>query len=246
MRAVRLGSLFLPLIALFPARAQDRGVAAAILLAHTPAHDDPQALALELLHAATQNAGSAASEILITEVERLQHQLTDRDVVREALARYLAAKPHALGEHAARLLDAQLLLAKGQRDAAKKLDPYASYVHELIAIGPFGDGGDYYSSVTFAPELRFPENGRKLAGSYGDVAPRVAGRKLLDRWIELEQPGTEQKGCFYGLHQFLMQNAAACYLEIGCRGSFEVFVNGVRAGSLNRHAERASLFLPLP
>lgn len=213
-------------------------LAARLLDAWVPAYDDADRLAAELMPAATAHATSAVSALLIEAVRRAANDLQAPEKVLAGLSQYLAARPHGLGARAARALQTTLLVNTGRLDRALALRAESDFAAAVLAIGPFGDEGDYHSGVAFPPELRFPDADASLDGRYGPVRARLAEREPLQTTIDLAKPGSGQTGCFYGLHQVDVDADAFGYLEVECRGSFEVFLNGVHVGGLDRHAER--------
>jgi hypothetical protein len=124
-------------------------------------------------------------------------------------------------------LHARALRRAGRTAPALQALRAANTAHRGLVFGPFGDDGDHYLGRVFPPELHLDER-TPLRGRFGSVTPRVvAQRHDVDvHGFELPDPTTDQRGCFYLLHQPRVEQPLACYLEVGCSGSFEVFVNG--------------------
>src|SRR5690606_16859000 len=162
-----------------------------------------------------------------------------------ALSRYLATPDvHGLGAETARLqLDQLLRIHDG--DASSR-DAYAGYARQLLVVGPFGDSGDFYDGVPFAPELRFPEPGERLVGRFGPVEPRRVTRKDFERSVELAARGPQRDGCWYALHQVRVAAPLACYIELATRSSFELFVDGARVHAVDRVRDRVPIRVHVP
>lgn len=213
-------------------------IADAIVEAHAPAADDPDALLRQLLETAIRHAGTAAATLLIGEARELVPTLQHPDAARALTEKYLAAQPHGLGAIDAAELRVALLRHIGRTDLALASGAFEDYAASVLAIGPLGDSGDHHTRVPFGPELRFPGPGSRLSGRYGPVQTRVAARRPLRSTIDLAPDGERRVGCFYGLHQVVADADTSCYVEVSCRGSFAVFVNGQRAAVVDRHAQR--------
>src|SRR5262249_31993288 len=153
---------------------------------------------------------------------------------------------HALVAQNLKVLRRDLLLRLGRVADAKTVDVTGSYASEWLVIGPFGDAGDFYHAVPFAPELAFPSLHETPDGRYRPVQPRGVLRKPHEAQVRFEEPGSGRNGCFYGLHQVQANQAAACYAELQCHGAFELFVNGAVAYRCERAGTRVGPGFRIP
>ncbi len=153
--------------------------------------------------------------------------------------RTLAAREdlHGLGRNLALLVGRRLSRVLGLEPAPEFTDPYAAYATRWLAIGPFGDSGNFHDGVAFGPERSFPAPGETRPGRAGQPArsralEREPSDMRVDFGVDLERP----EGCHYGLHQTRAAVPTACYLEVVCGGSFELFLNGTRLATIDRLA----------
>jgi hypothetical protein len=214
-------------------------IADGLLEAHVPRSDDADRAAAALLETARVHAQSPAAALLVEAVQRMLQDVQRPADLLAAIERLLAAKPHGLAAQAARGLQSSLLVHSARAEEAVALDPFRDHAAALLAVGPFGDQGDYYTDKVFAPQVRFPRADESLPGRYGPVRPRLVERAPLERTLQLAPRGEPRPGCFYALHQADAEGDVFAYLEIECRGSFEVFLNGERLAAVDRHAVRS-------
>lgn len=251
MRASHLLRFLLPALVATPAlRAQDvplLDVADALIESRIPTKDDADELAGRLLAVARENARSPASVLLVESVGRLIAQAADPRAIAEGLTELIAVPDvHGSTRHVAMATLRPIALVLGDHETASRLDPYADFARGWIAIGPFGDDGDFYDGVPFPPELRFPGPDEELAGRFGPVVTRVVERRPDERDVDLGPRVGDARGCNYGLHQVRADAATPCYVEIVTRGSFELFLNGDRVHGVDRIAERVGQLVFVP
>ncbi len=214
-------------------------IADAIVEATVPATDDPDVLATQLLTAARGAARSSASALAFPMVDRVAARLAAPDEALRLLDEYLAAEPHGLGAHAARRSKSRILRRLGRLDAARAIGTNDSYAGHFVVVGPFGDSGDDYLGVPFAPEFAFPEPDRAMPGRFGPVRSRVVRRQTHRTTIRMRrEKDRNHDGCYYALNQVRTDAATAGYLEITTGGSFELFVNGTPTARVFRAEDR--------
>ncbi|MHC5065460.1 MAG: fibroblast growth factor, partial [Planctomycetota bacterium] len=209
-------------------------LAEALIEAEIPARDDPDLVVAQLLEAATGLASSSAAQLAIESASGYSLFLTDPERALTSLEAFLQASPHPLAAQGAEAMRHQLLRRLGRLNPEEAETLFADYASDLIAIGPFGDEGDFYSAVPFSPELSFPESGETLEGRYGPIDSYRVTRNSRSSFIALNRPGRDEQGCYYGLHQIHSDTEQAVYIELDCSGSFEAFLNGRLLARLDR------------
>lgn len=230
-----------------PRTQADLAAAADVLLeSRLPATDDPDALAARLLAAAGDHARSPVAELLVESAGRMVPTSDDPRAIADGLTAFLRIEEaHGGARHAAEVLLRQILTTLGD-PAANEVEPYRAFARRWLAIGPFGDDGDFYDGVPFPPELRFPAPGEQLPGRFGPVTPRVVARRAHERDVDLGPADSDARGCNYGLHQVTADAPTSCYVEVASRGSFELFVNGERVRGVDRVRERTTPVVHVP
>ena len=130
-------------------------LARAWLEAQVPVSDDPDARAQELLTTALAHARSPLAAQLAQEVMNQSGSLLRPAALRDWLrARLDGERRHGrLQDRLVELVWRLDRLAAGL--AAAGLQPPAGYAQHHLLAGPYGDGGDHYVGVVFAPELQF-------------------------------------------------------------------------------------------
>jgi tetratricopeptide (TPR) repeat protein len=215
-----------------PVRAQTDVVplARALVAAQAPAADDPDATVLALLDAALQQPRSPLAALLVAEAGRWIGSVQDAARVLQALdaasARAGDERRHGLLAQELAVLRWRLVRATAGDEAAGAF-PTAGHATELLACGPFGDAGDAFTGVVFAPELRFPEPGAVLPGRGGLATTAVARRRADGRRIELAAPPLRRQGCWYGRWRVRATADADGFVEVEHDGDFQLFVDGV-------------------
>lgn len=221
--------------------------ARALLESLVPAADDPDAVFSELLQAAGGVAGSAMSAALVDRAADLASALQRLDRAADLLAGVLARDDlHPLARRSATVLRARLLRRLGRTEEAGALDPWRHRASSVLVVGPFGDAGDHYEGVVFGPELEFPPQGRRMRGRFGSIAVRVVRRRPHERTLALAGPGPRSEGCYYALHRVRAETDTAGWVEVECRGSFSVYVNGRRIGGADRRRRVLPTVVRLP
>lgn len=213
-------------------------IARTLVRTATAAEERPDALFAELLQVATEHGRSPAAALAVGNAQLLAEQVSDLPAALQALERLLAAAPHGIVELAARRLQVDLLRDLGRLADARAVRAQVGDPLELVVVGPFGDVGEEYLGVPFAPEWEFPGPGATLAGRYGDVTPRLARRQPFADSIELVERDGGRSGCHYAMLLVDCEQPVDGFVEIGARGSTELFVQDVPRGRVDRHAER--------
>ncbi|MCB9889249.1 MAG: hypothetical protein H6836_06700 [Planctomycetes bacterium] len=242
----RLGRITWVLAALCPAlHAQEneaQSAADAILEITAPPKDDAQARVLHAVAVANKLRDPGLTLCVMTSASTSIHDLTDPEPVLRALREYRS--DHGEVAHQAEALRHDIYERLGQRD--KMAECLRGYATTFTVIGPFGDRGDHFTGVPFAPERAFPSPGEKLPGRYGPVTTRLVKRRADRYRVRLPDPAYDRTGCFYALHQVVAKQATPCYLRLWCGGSFEVWVNGELRARIDRTAREdgAPHFIP--
>jgi tetratricopeptide (TPR) repeat protein len=210
-----------------PLRAQDetQALAAAIVRSLAPSADDPDATARDLVTTALAHPRSPGSSFLIEETGYLVRWLQDPKSLRELLAADGAGRQHGLLAHTCADLRWTLDRAILGLDRAGPLPP-ANYATALLVVGPFGDSGDHFVGVPFAPELRFPALGSELPGRNTVARVRVVERQRESRQFRLGSVGRPRPGCYYGLHRIAAAADTDAFLVLVHEGDHQVFVDG--------------------
>jgi tetratricopeptide (TPR) repeat protein len=237
-------------LAALPAAAQDTGLrsAAEVLLdARMPARDDADALAAALLEAAADQARSPVAELLVAMLGRILPEARDPQPIVAGLRTLLAREDlHGAARHEVEARLQETLRILGDEAAAAALDPFAGFASRWLAVGPFGDSGDFYDGEVFAPEVRFPAPGTELQGRFGKVLPRVVERRPRSDGVALGEGAPRPAGCHYGLHQVRLGEPLAGYLRLDASGAVEVFVDGTLLRRVDRLRERRGRVVHLP
>ena len=189
-----------------------------------------------LLDAVEAMPRSPVSELLLEQLGSLL-PLSDEPAAYLDPLRTIAAREdlHGLGRDVAAVLVRRLARTLGQDVPTALALPYSAFAQSWLAVGPFGDSGNFHDGVSFGPERSFPAPGEILAGRAGAPARcrtlrREQDEQLVDLGFDLERP----EGCHYGLHQVRAATATPGYLEVLCRGSFEVYLNDTPVASIDR------------
>lgn len=250
MRARDGQLVLLALVAALPAQQRaerELRICSTLVAARSPAADAPAELVAELLRAIAADVDHPATTLLVRELQRLAADADDLRGLARSVADLLAtARVHPLVADALRACLHTVFEKLGRPDEAAALDDRAGHASQWLVVGPFGDAGELTSGLAFAPEFAFPELGSTLPGRFGPVSPRVVVRKPGRGTVRLQAEGSAQSGCFYGLHQVEAARATACYAEVSCRGSFELFVNGVSRRRFERVGSREGLDFRVP
>ena len=228
-----LPCLALALLAAFgrrcPAQDDVGALAKTIVQALAPASDAPDALAAQLVAAALAQPRSPAACFLIEAVIRNVSMLQQPAALRDALgAGDQSPRRHGLLE--LRLAELRWLLDRataGIRAQAPGTGPFAGFATEVLVAGPFGDAGDHFTGVVFAPELAFPAAGSELPGRGATATVRTVRRKPEQRRLQLTAPAQNLQGCWYALHRVHAAVATTGFLEVENDGAFQVFVDDV-------------------
>jgi hypothetical protein len=223
---------------------------AAALVRHlAPAADDPDAAVRDLLATAVEIARSPLADALLGAALRRIQDVQYAAALRQPVAAARAHGPwHGLA--AARLVELEwqlLIAATGYPAPDAWPGPYPDHAREWLCIGPFGDDGDDTVGVGFAPEFDFPAPGAEQAGRTGPVRARVARRRLDQRVVEFADPQRPAAGTYYGQVRFAVAADTSGWLELECRGSWQLFVDAaeVARGEPWRAAVPHRTYVPL-
>ena len=221
-------------------------LASAWIAALTPAADDPDATARELLRAALAEPRSPVASLLVQEVMNLTSTLQRPADLRAWLLPQLAG-PRRHGRLQDRCVElAWRLHAATDGQFAAGLQPPAGYAQHHLLAGPFGDDGDHFVGVVFAPELGFPPAGATLPGR-GTVARvhRIANNAYSD-YLEFRHGDRPLQGCHYGLTRWRTAADVDAVLELGHQGDCQVFVDGVEVLRVERWRRNAPRLVHVP
>lgn len=221
-------------------------LAAAWVGALVPATDDPDAEARNLLQTALAEPRSPVAWLLVQEVMNGVESLQRPGELRAWLLPQLAS-----GRRHGRLQDRCVELAwrlhaltDGQFVAGPQ--PPAGYAQFHLLAGPFGDDGDGFVGVVFAPELTFPPAGSKLPGRGVDArVERVANHAYSD-YLDFRHPNQPLPGCYYGLTRWRTAAALDAVLELGLQGDCQVFVDGSEVLRVERWRQNAPRLVHVP
>jgi len=220
-----------------PARPQsvDRAVDA-LIESHAPATGRADDAILGLLDAVEAMPRSPVTGLLLARMGALL-PIADDPAAHLGPLRTIAGREdlHGLGRILALALARRVAATVGAEDDPPLEQPYDSFAREWLAVGPFGDSGNFHDGVPYGPERRFPEPGEVLPGRGAVNAVcrtlrREPDQPVVDLGGDLERP----EGCHYALHQVRTAAPTPGYLELFCGGSFEVFLNGDRAARIDR------------
>lgn len=221
-------------------------LASAWIAALTPAADDPDATARELLRAALAEPRSPVASLLVQEVMNLTSTLQRPAELRAWLLPQLAG-PRRHGRLQDRCVElAWRLHAATDGQFAAGLQPPAGYAQYHLLAGPFGDDGDHFVGVVFAPELGFPPAGATLPGR-GTVARvhRIANNAYSD-YLEFRHGDRPLQGCHYGLTRWRTAADVDAVLELGHQGDCQVFVDGIEVLRVERWRRNAPRLVHVP
>jgi tetratricopeptide (TPR) repeat protein len=221
-----------PLLALLslPVAAQTdtQNLATAVVAAMAPAVDDPDAVVKGLLTTALQHRRSPAANFLVDEAIRLVGALQQPAAMREFLAKttgtermhgLLSRRLSELAYYLDRAVDGGVATGRDQ-------GPFTGQASQFLVVGPFGDVGDHFVGVTYAPELQFPALGSELPGRAVTAKVRTLVRPPNYRTMGLANPARDLDGVYYALHRVEVATAMSTFLEVECGGEYQVFVDG--------------------
>ena len=223
------GALFAALS--LPAQDDSVALARAFVAAQAPATDDPDQVAADLVAAGLAHARSPIAGFLVAEAGRYVGIIQDPQRLLTQLDGAASAKSHGLCLQETAILRWRLLRALG-RDAGRF--PVFGHAESMLACGPFGDPGDHYVGVAFAPELEFPAAGATFEGRGGEARCVVLSRRGDSRGVDLAQPPRWLAGCQYGRWRIQVAADTEGFLEIEHDGDFQVFVDGKEVLRLER------------
>lgn len=222
----------LPLLALLAlpigAQTDTPNLAAAVVSAMAPAVDNPDHVVRDLLTAALRHRRSPAADFLVDEAIRLVGGVQDPAAVLEFLRTATGTeRMHGLLQQ--RLTELSYYLQRavdGKSAATTEQGPFPGYASQFLSVGPFGDAGDHFVDVTFAPELQFPALGSELPGRGVAAKVRTVVRPATYRSVGLANPARDLDGVYYALHRITVAEPTTAFLEVDCRGEYQVFVDG--------------------
>lgn len=221
-------------------------LARAWLAAQVPATDDPDARAKELLSTALAHARSPLAAQLAQEVMNQSGALLRPAALRDWLRERLdGERRHGrLQDRLVELVWHLDRLARGQ--AAAGLQPPAGYAQHHLLAGPYGDGGDHYAGVVFAPELQFPAlPATPVSPSTEPSTARLQNETFSD-YLLLRHPQRPEPGCHYSLTCWRADRDVDTFLEVLLRGDFQVFVDGVECLRVERWRQNAPPLVHVP
>lgn len=192
-----------------------------------PREDTPIAIARRLVDMAFKLRRSEFATILLAQSEPNWSLESDPQRTLRDLLRFDDATCTGEVLHETLVQRRALLQRLGTFTHEEAEKTFAGYASSFTVLGPFGDGGDFYTGIQFPPEKTFPGPDEVLDGRFGKIRSRAVERNWDRYRISLWDPRNRHAGCYYALHQTTTTRATACYLRIWCQGSIEVFVNGV-------------------
>lgn len=229
-----LAPLALTATAVAAPQSDTQALAAALVRAQAPATDDVDALAAELIAKALAHRRSPVASLLIGEASLLSNQVQDLDQLRVLLAEAPGGeRQHGLLLQVCAVMRWRLRRAL-EGPAAAGGFPTFGHADELLACGPFGDAGDDFAGVPYAPELEFPAAGSELPGRGMQARTRVSVRRADERRIDLTAPPRRGEGCHYGRLRVRAKAPVEAFLEVEHDGDFQVFVDGAEVARSER------------
>ena len=249
-RRIAATALALACLGALPSQSPTTVLAEALVRAQAPATDDPDATVRELVTAALGHRRSPAAHTLVDEAIRLVGQVQQPRELRAWLRQLPTTEP-THGRLAQRLRELVWYLdlaidGTGPTGPA----PAAGYLHTAIAAGPFGDSGDHFVGLPFAPELQFPAVGSELPGRGRSARVAAIGNQPYSDYLELDRNHSGQEGCWYGLMRVAVDKALDTFLEVDMPGDHQVFVDETEVlrserwrATTNRH-DYIALHLP--
>lgn len=239
-RCARTAAAALAVAALLGAQAppDTAAIAAAVVRAQAPADDDPEAVAADLLSTALAHRRSPVAVLAVGEVHRLLDELPRAAVLRSLLPAD-GERQHGLLHQSLELLRWRLDRRERGPQAAGPL-PTFGHVDALVAWGPFGDAGDAFVGVVFAPELRLPAADELLPGRGRPARMHVATRRAETRMIRLSPPPRHDAGCWYGAASFEAAHDLDAFVELEHHGDCQLFVDGREVLRLERWRRTAA------
>lgn len=239
-------ALALACFAALPGQSPTAALADALVRAQAPAADDPDASVRDLVTTALGHRRSPAAHTLVDEAIRLVDRTQQPRELRAWLRRQPLDEP-THGRLAQRLRELlwQLDLAIDGYGPTGPVRP-AGYLHTFVTAGPFGDGGNHFVGVPFAPELQFPAIGATLPGRGRSARVVAVANHAYNDYVELDRYDPDAEGCWYGLARVAVDAALDTFLEVEVPGDHQVFVDEVEVlrverwrGTPNRHAHVA-------
>lgn len=242
-RRAAAAALALAGLAALPCQSPTAALADALVRAQAPSADDPDASVRDLVTTALAHRRSPAAHTLVDEALRIADRAQQPRELRAWLRRLPTAEPtHGRLAQRLRELIWQLDCAIDGYDPTGPVAP-AGYLHTVVAAGPFGDGGDHFVGVPFAPELQFPAIGAELPGRGRRARASVVVNHPFNDYVELDRNDPGKEGCWYGLMRVAVDAALDTFLEVEVPGDHQVFVDETEVlrverwrGTSNRHA----------
>lgn len=209
-------------------------IADAIVRAQAPAADDPDAVVRDLVATALAHRRSPAAWFLVQEAIALVGQVQDPASVR-ALLEPAAAGERQHGRLAQKLAELRWWIGRAIEGPLRtgRL-PLLGYCRSAVVAGPFGDDGDHFAGIPFAPELRFPAIDSEVPGRGGPVRVRRVVSHPESDYLVLRPPGDGKPGCYYALHRFAVDAALDAFAEVEFDGDFQLFADGAEVLRVER------------
>ncbi|MFN6196833.1 MAG: hypothetical protein ACK5BN_23770, partial [Planctomycetota bacterium] len=242
-RRAAAAALALAGLAALPCQSPTAALADALVRAQAPSADDPDASVRDLVTTALAHRRSPAAHTLVDEALRIADRRQQPRELRAWLRQLPTTEPtHGRLAQRLRELIWQLDCAIDGYDPTGPVAP-AGYLHTVVAAGPFGDGGDHFVGVPFAPELQFPAIGAELPGRGRRARASVVVNHPFNDYVELDRNDPGKEGCWYGLMRVAVDAALDTFLEVEVPGDHQVFVDETEVlrverwrGTSNRHA----------
>ncbi|MBK8100358.1 MAG: hypothetical protein IPK26_24945 [Planctomycetes bacterium] len=214
---------------LLPAQDAATAVAEALVAKLAPERDDADAILQRLIRVACTHAESPLAAIAFAEAIDSVTAAPDPAAARELLHRLRPARLHGLADVLCRRLEYDIAFTLSGRTAAHgpaDHDICRDFATALAVVGPFGDAGDHHVGVVYAPELRFPEPGERLAGRFGPVLSRIVRRPRHESRVSLPERSRALTGVWYAWHRVHTAEPLAGFVEIDIDGAWQAFLDG--------------------
>lgn len=202
-------------------------LARALILGLAPESDDPDAHTQQLLRAALAAPRSPASAALVAATSSSRYDLASPAAILAILDAERATPKHGWLQQELNALRNDLCMLLGKPECVSA-DGYATSVS---VVGPFGDSGQRFLHVPFAPDATFPDLGTTMQGRHGEVRVRALERPHAQEGFRMLLNSAHSTGSHYVLWRVEAAEDVEGFLEVSYGGPFSARVDGVEVGS---------------